>query len=155
MAYKILTSHYFPEGLTEGKYEIKQYLPLELPSSQRERLYSQVSAIFGDKVKNIEITQIFTNVAKPRYVSTLKESQALAIALDATTIWGRVRRSLISLYGEAIDISWFSKLETTEDVSSRNLVLKGASFLIGYVQTNYSHIIEKLCEEENYQLKFC
>ena len=88
--------------------------------------------------------------------STFGELQArTAPALNTTTLWGRVRASLIAHYGEAIDKSWFSRLEPTEDTSSRSLILKGASFLTDYIQTNYSHVIERLCREENYQLKFC
>jgi len=154
-AYKILTSCYFPDEAIQGKYEIKQRSSLELSEYQRERLFSQISAVFGDRVESIEIIKNFKPVAKLQHISTFKESQCSTYAVDTATIWGRVRSRLIILYGEAVDRSWFSKLETTNDISSRSLVLKGASFLIGYVQTNYSHIIEKLCREENYQLKFC
>ena len=31
------------------------------------------------------------------------------------TLWGKVRSALIGVYGEAIDTSWFSKLEATEN----------------------------------------
>jgi len=109
-------------------------------------------AVFGDSVRRIAITNSYT-VAKKAQSSTSKELQATAI--DTTTLWGRVRRSLIATYGEAIDKLWFSRLENTEDASSRSLILRGASFLIDYIQTNYSQVIKRLCREENYQLKFC
>jgi hypothetical protein len=124
IAYKILTSCYFPEEPIEGKYKIGQRIQLELSSSQREQLYSQVSAIFGDRLESIEITQTFKSVAKPQHGSTLREQRTLAFSfpLDTSTLWGRVRDSLIKQYGEAIDNSWFSKLETAEDSGSATLV---------------------------------
>jgi len=152
IAYKILTSCYFPEEATQGYYEIKQRTPFELSESQQDRLHSQISAVFGDSVKRIAITDSYA-VAKKAQSSTLAESQVTS--LDTTTLWGRVRSGLIATYGEAIDKSWFSRLETSEDTSSRSLILKGTSFLTDYIQTNYSHVIERLCREENYQLKFC
>lgn len=184
VAYKILTSCYFPEEPLEGKYQIKHRLPLELSSSQQELLYSQVLAVFGDRVESIEIIESFkvtTNkpVVKPQYSSTFKEQQALGSFrslgtlehtfelkeqqtistyidyIDTQTIWGRVRSSLINLYGDAIDKSWFSKLEITEDQSSHSLSLKGANFLTSYIQTNYAHAIERLCKIEGYEFKFC
>jgi hypothetical protein len=156
VAYKILTSCYFPEAPCEGRYEIKQRLPLELSKQQQEQLYSQVSAVFGDRLESIKIVQTFKSVAKPQHSSTLKEQRTLAFSfpLDTSTLWGRVRDSLIKQYGEAIDNSWFSKLETAEDLSSRKLVLKGTSFLTSYIQTNYAHVIQKLCNDEGYEFKF-
>lgn len=149
VAYKILTSCYFPEEVLEDKYEIKQHTSFELSEFQHERLFSQVLAVFGDKLKAIKMTKH----TKPQQDLTAKATQA--VSLNTETLWGRIRDNLIKHYGEAIDKSWFSRLETTEDANSRSLILKGASFLTDYVKTNYSHVIERLCREENYNLKFC
>jgi len=152
IAYKILTSCYFPEEAIEGHYEIKHCSQLELSESQKDRLHSQILAVFGDRIETIAITNSYAS-AKKAQSSTLAGLQATT--LDPTTLWGKIRTCLIATYGEAIDKSWFSRLEHSEDKSSRSLILKGASFLTDYIQTNYSHVIERLCREENYQLKFC
>ena len=60
------------------------------------------------------------------------------------TLWGRVRKSLIGIYGEAIDISWFSKLEATEDTEGKAINLKASSeFIKDWIERNYEQAIEQ------------
>ena len=60
------------------------------------------------------------------------------------TLWGRVRKSLIGIYGEAIDISWFSKLEATEDTEGKAINLKASSeFIKDWIERNYGQAIEQ------------
>ncbi len=60
------------------------------------------------------------------------------------TLWGRVRSSLIGIYGEAIDSSWFSKLEATEDTEAKAINLKASSeFIKDWIERNYEQAIEQ------------
>ena len=60
------------------------------------------------------------------------------------TLWGRVRKSLIGIYGEAIDASWFSKLEATEDTKEKEINLKASSeFIKDWIERNYEQAIEQ------------
>ena len=59
------------------------------------------------------------------------------------TLWGKVRSALIGVYGEAIDISWFSKLEATEDTEEKAINLKASSeFIKDWIERNYEQAIE-------------
>ena len=63
------------------------------------------------------------------------------------TLWGRVRKSLIGIYGEAIDTSWFSKLEATEDTEEKAINLKASSeFIKDWIQRNYEQAIEQTAQ---------
>ena len=63
------------------------------------------------------------------------------------TLWGRVRKVLIGIYGEAIDTSWFSKLEATEDTKEKAINLKASSeFIKDWIERNYEQTIEQAAE---------
>ncbi len=63
------------------------------------------------------------------------------------TLWGRVRKVLIGVYGEAIDTSWFSKLEATEDTEEKAINLKASSeFIKDWIERNYEQAIEQTAE---------
>jgi hypothetical protein len=60
------------------------------------------------------------------------------------TLWGRVRKVLIGVYGEAIDISWFSKIEATENEQTKEINLKVSSeFIKDWIERNYEQAIEQ------------
>jgi len=57
--------------------------------------------------------------------------------------FARVRKVLIEIYGEAIDISWFSKIEATEDIEEKAINLKAPSeFFKDWVERNYEQTIQ-------------
>jgi hypothetical protein len=63
------------------------------------------------------------------------------------TLWGRVRSALIGIYGEAIDISWFSKIEATEDTEEKAINLKASSeFIKDWIERNYEQAIEQTAQ---------
>jgi chromosomal replication initiation ATPase DnaA len=60
------------------------------------------------------------------------------------TLWGNIRKQLITFYGEAIDISWFSKIEATEDTEEKAINLKASSeFIKDWIERNYEQAIEQ------------
>jgi hypothetical protein len=74
-------------------------------------------------------------------------------AVIPDTIWGRVRKSLITNYGEAIDRNWFSRLDAEIDEKSRAIHLKTpSSFIKDWIQTNYFDTIEKFGMGEEYRV---
>jgi hypothetical protein len=69
------------------------------------------------------------------------------------TIWGRVRRSLIAVYGEAVDRNWFSNLDAQIMEESRVVHLKAPNvFVKDWIQTNYFETIEKFGMGEEYRV---
>jgi chromosomal replication initiation ATPase DnaA len=68
-------------------------------------------------------------------------------------IWGRVRQRLISIYGEATDRNWFSKLEALEDVQKNEVKLKAPnSFIKDWINQNYFDVIEKAINDNQYSV---
>ena len=126
----------------------KIYLHKAVQLSQREleQVLSQVKATH-EKFENGEynpiqkIEFIMQNVANKNKSSdkTKQNMQQLP-----NTLWGRVRSSLIGIYGEAIDTSWFSKLEATEDKKEKEINLKASSeFIKDWIERNYEQAIEQ------------
>jgi hypothetical protein len=69
------------------------------------------------------------------------------------TIWGRLRKSLITYYGEALDRNWFSKLDVQVMEEGRVLYLKAPNgFIKDWIQSNYFDTIEKVGMEEKYSI---
>jgi chromosomal replication initiation ATPase DnaA len=52
-----------------------------------------------------------------------------------------------------MDNAWFSKLTANVDADNKKLTLKAESkFIKDWVQSNYSHLIDKLCSLHSYSL---
>ena len=72
-------------------------------------------------------------------------------------IWGKIRQGLIDYYGSggnAMDSAWFAKLKADVDLDAKKLTLKAPTkFIKDWVQSNYSHLIDKLCHLHNYSLE--
>ena len=52
-----------------------------------------------------------------------------------------------------MDNAWFGKLTAEVDSDAKKLTLKAESkFIKDWVQSNYSHLIDKLCSLYNYNL---
>ena len=72
-------------------------------------------------------------------------------------IWGKIRQGLIDYYGSggnAMDSAWFAKLKADVDLDAKKLTLKAPTkFIKDWVQSNYSHLIDKLCSLHNYSLE--
>ena len=86
-----------------------------------------------------------------------KKQQTLTESIP-DTIWGRVRKSLISsIYtnGEAIDRNWFSKLEAEVNEDSKTIHLKApSSFIKDFICSHYLALIERISKSEEYRVTF-
>ena len=81
-------------------------------------------------------------------------TQTLTAPIPDTT-WGKVRKKLISLYGEAIDRHWFSKLEAEVKEESRAIHLKApTNFIRDYIGREYLASIERISKSEEYRVSF-
>ena len=71
-------------------------------------------------------------------------------------IWGKIRRGLIDYYGtggDAMDSAWFGKLTANVDAGSKKLTLKAPNkFIKDWIESNYTHLIDKLCSLHSYSL---
>ena len=112
-------------------------LPLEL-----DQVLSQVKATH-ERFEN----GIYNPIQKIELIMpkiTSKDSIAQSTKELPNTLWGKIRKQLITLYGEAIDISWFSKIEATENEQTKEINLKVSSeFIKDWIERNYEQAIEQ------------
>jgi chromosomal replication initiation ATPase DnaA len=70
-------------------------------------------------------------------------------------IWGRVRKKLIEIYGEATDRNWFSKITANIDEGRKEIKLQAATnFCKDWIETNYFHTIEQVVNDKRFKISF-
>ena len=91
------------------------------------------------------------NQAKKEIRESLEEASSFE------GICSKIRLGLIDYYGSggnAMDSAWFAKLKADVDLDAKKLTLKAPTkFIKDWVQSNYSHLIDKLCSLHNYSLE--
>ncbi len=126
--------------------KIHLHKAVELSQLELEQVLSQVKAThekFGNGIYN-PIQKI--ELIMPKVISKKQSSDRTKLENQQlpNTLWGKIRKQLITLYGEAIDISWFSKLESTENEQTKEINLKASSeFIKDWIQRNYEQAIEQ------------
>jgi hypothetical protein len=95
-------------------------------------------------------------IIMPEKITSLKHinqniTQELSLPIG---IWGRVRQRLISIYGEAIDRNWFSKLTPCYiDEKKKEIKLKvPTGFVRDWINQNYLSSIESIFAGEQIEL---
>ncbi len=90
------------------------------------------------------------NQAKKEIRKSLEEASSFE------GIRGKIRQGLIDYYGSGgnvMDNAWFGKLKAEVDSNSKKLTLKASTkFIKDWVQSNYSHLMDKLCSLHSYSL---
>ena len=141
IAYAFLMAASFPKNiectdLNKNDFKISLKRTIDLTDSQYDAILTQVKSVYGNHINSLKFE--------------LTEKPASKIFKG---VWGRVRQALISTCGEAIDRNWFSKLEAVEDQDKNELKLKApSSFIKDWIESNYQHLIENICDKENYRL---
>ncbi len=115
---------------------------MQLSKLELEQVLSQVKATH-DRFEN----GIYNPIQKIELIMpkiTSKDSIAQSTKELPNTLWGKIRKQLITLYAEAIDISWFSKIEATENEQTKEINLKVSSeFIKDWIERNYEQAIEQ------------
>jgi len=141
IAYAFLMAASFPKNIeftdfNNNDFKISLKRTIDLTDSQYDAILTQVKSVYGNHINSLKFE--------------LTEKLASKIFKG---VWGRVRQTLISTCGEAIDRNWFSKLEAVEDQDKNELKLKApSSFIKDWIESNYQHLIENICDKENYRL---
>lgn len=128
---------------------------INLSSSQRDLVLSQVQTIYGNDLNSFSIYSENSKI----YVShNNKASNANDITVcketNSPAIWKKVRSQLIDYFGingNDLDRAWFSKVEASTDDDSKTLNLKApSSFIKDWITEKYSHLIERFCRQDQY-----
>jgi len=146
-AYNFLKA-YRSMAVEDGIAKIHLHEAVQLSQLELEQVLSQVKATHerfekGEHNQIQKIELIMPRVSnKNQKANKITQSQQLP-----NTLWGRVRSSLIGVYGEAIDVSWFSKIEATEGIEEKEINLKAPSeFFKDWIQRNYEQAIEQTAQ---------
>ena len=129
--------------------KIHLHKAVQLSQVELEQVLSQVKATH-ERFENGEYTPIQKiELIMPKVTSKNQSFNKTNLGTKQlpNTLWGRVRKSLIGIYGEAIDASWFSKLAATEDKKEKEINLKASSeFIKDWIERNYEQAIEQAAE---------
>ncbi|UCM86207.1 MAG: hypothetical protein LF885_03025 [Rickettsia endosymbiont of Culicoides impunctatus] len=132
-------------GVCDDEYKI-DLADISLSESDKDTLLKQVQEVYGKEVQQLRIT----NKRTPSdYYLELSE-------LNPESVWYKIRKYLIKLYGELIDKAWFSKLEAIEeDTTCNKLILKPPSPFVGdWIINHYGRVLEEACSSHNYTFEF-
>ena len=150
------------ESLKTDSFKIILRKKLELSSSDHSLILAQVQSVYGNHINRLEY-EAPPHITLSQNVQTTDTSfkQPRALQKDETKvfegIWGKIRQGLIDYYGSggnAMDNAWFSKLIANIDADNKKLTLKAPTkFIKDWVQSNYSHLIDKLCSLHDYSLE--
>ena len=144
-AYNFLKA-YRSIAIEDDTAKIYLHKAVQLSQGELEQVLSQVKATHErfengkyTPIQKIELIMPKITSKNHSFNKTNLETKQLP-----NTLWGRVRKSLIGIYGEAIDASWFSKLEATEDTKEKAINLKASSeFIKDWIERNYEQAIEQ------------
>jgi hypothetical protein len=159
IAYDFLMSAGFvdnPESLKVGSFKIILRKNLTLSQSEHQLILEQVQSVYGDCINRLDIT-ISQNVQTTKSSFGQRKELVKNEPQIFEGIWGKIRQGLIDYYGSggnAMDNAWFGKLTAEVDSNAKKLTLKAPTkFIKDWVQSNYSHLIDKLCSLHNYSLE--
>ena len=139
-SYKILTSCRFKEKVIDKKiFEISLLNNLTLNESESNSLLEEVRAVFGDQIIKLHF---YNNQVQDKASDSNNDRLELNLGKEGT-IWHKVSKKLLELYGENIHKAWFSKLEAIEEKDSERFTLSApTNFIKYYVDLNYLSRIE-------------
>ena len=159
VAYNFLISSSFidnTESLKTDRFRINLHRKLELSRSEHRLILAQVQSVYGDHIKCLDITSSQNTAITKSSFGQLKNPLKKEPQIFEG-IWGKIRQGLIDYYGSggnAMDNAWFGKLTAEVDSNAKKLTLKAPTkFIKDWVQSNYSHLIDKLCSLHNYSLE--
>ena len=124
-------------------FKISLKRTIDLTDSQYDAILTQVKSVYGNHINSLKFE--------------LTEKPASKIFKG---VWGKVRQTLISTCGEAIDRNWFSKLEAVEDQDKNELKLKAPnSFIKDWIENNYQYLtnlssIKNQISIQSFELEF-
>ena len=159
IAYDFLMSASFvdnTESLKADNFKIILRKKLTLSQSEHRLILAQVQSVYGDHINRLNIIS-----SQDAETTDASFKQPRALQKEDTKsfegIWGKIRQGLIDYYGSggnAMDNAWFGKLTAEVDSNAKKLTLKAPTkFIKDWVQSNYSHLIDKLCSLHSYSLE--
>ncbi|KJV85663.1 dnaA N-terminal domain protein [Orientia tsutsugamushi str. UT76] len=155
MAYQILTSCSFGPAV-RTRFFVKLLKNITLTECDRSKILQAVQDVYGYEIQELQVTPF----EQPTTVSQKQINEEeyllnLSKQLGSNSTWYKVRESLVTCYGQAIDKSWFSKLEViNEDSVNKKIFIKAlTSFANSYIKSNFKLILERAFEAQGFSFE--
>ena len=159
-AYNLLTS-FKNLDIKEGVCVLNLRKPIHLTKNDKEIILNQIQATHSNiGLNNSSILIESLNIKMPKpYVSrqtgegAQNKTNETYEAKKDETIWGKIRSSLSSQYGEGIDRAWFSRLNASINKESKEIILTSSSgFVTDWVKDNYTQSIQYIASEFDFEI---
>ena len=139
-------------AIEDGIARLNLYKSVDLTPSDIGIVLSQIKATH-EMFEN----GIYTQVEKVEFMLPKASHQALSASKAVelpNSLWGSIRCQLITIYGQAIDSHWFSKLDAKVDEDKRTIELKASNgFLKDWIERNYEQAIERIATSMGVRIK--
>jgi hypothetical protein len=146
-------------------FEIHLTKHVELTRLDRDIILNQVKAthesinLATGKYVSVSSLKIIAPAPSTDTRSTQEIGQGAVLPAG---IWGKIRQALIDYHnyygksGEAIDRSWFSKLEAVVDEQKKTVKLKAPTeFIKDWIRNNYAQILERCSRKYQHSYEIC
>ncbi|KJV53828.1 dnaA N-terminal domain protein [Orientia tsutsugamushi str. Gilliam] len=155
MAYQILTSCSFGPAV-RTRFFVKLLKNITLTECDESKILQAVQDVYGYEIQELQVTP-FEQLKTVSQKQINEEEYLLNLSkqLDSNSIWHKVRESLIKSYGQAIDKSWFSKLEViNEDNVNKKIFIKAKTeFEDSYIRENYLKDLESAFKAQGFSFE--
>ncbi|SPR07946.1 DnaA N-terminal domain-containing protein [Orientia tsutsugamushi] len=167
MAYQILTSCDFGAAV-KNKYYIKLLKNITLSDHIKFKILQEVRAVYGNDIEQLQVIpfdeskQVANSTTEYQKTTVLQQQisdedylSELSKELGSNSTWYKVRESLVTCYGQAIDKSWFSKLEViNEDSVNKKIFIKAKTeFEDSYIRENYLKDLESSFKAQGFSFE--
>ncbi|WP_371254138.1 DnaA N-terminal domain-containing protein [Orientia tsutsugamushi] len=155
MAYQILTSCSFGPAV-RTRFFVKLLKNITLTECDESKILQAVQDVYGYEIQELQVTP-FEQLKTVSQKQINEEEYLLNLSkqLGSNSTWYKVRESLIKSYGQAIDKSWFIKLEViNEDNVSKKIFIKAKTeFEDSYIRENYLKDLESAFKAQGFSFE--
>ncbi|SPR03785.1 Uncharacterised protein [Orientia tsutsugamushi str. Gilliam] len=155
MAYQILTSCSFGPAV-RTRFFVKLLKNITLTECDRSKILQAVQDVYGYEIQELQVIP-FEQLKTVSQKQINEEEYLLNLSkqLDSNSTWYKVRESLVTCYGQAIDKSWFSPLKVVnEDSVNKKIFIKAlTSFADSYIKSNFKLILERAFEAQGFSFE--
>lgn len=151
-AYNLLISLTAVTLEKKGKVRLKLSKNVELSPTDKKIILQQAKATH-EKYENgeyIGVNSIELQVKQDnQYKQNNKKEEKKRHQQMPKTLWGRVRQRLQKIYGEDIDRSWFSNLQSEEDKEKKEIkLIYSSGFYQDWIERNYLETMKQIAKEQ-------
>ncbi|KJV71333.1 dnaA N-terminal domain protein [Orientia tsutsugamushi str. TA763] len=167
MAYQILTSCSFGPAV-RTRFFVKLLKNITLTECDESKILQAVQDVYGYEIQELQVIQfdeskqVINSTTEYQKTTVLQQQisdedylSELSKELGSNSTWYKVRESLIKSYGQAIDKSWFSKLEViNEDSVNKKIFIKAKTeFEDSYIRENYLKDLESAFKAQGFSFE--